>query len=155
MGEMSDSDDDVAERQFKICLIGDPGSGKSSLASRYANDSFTKNTTETVGVEFYLKRTELQGRHITLKVWDVGGGALKSQMLDKYAYGADAILMVYDVTNEQSFTALGEWLRAATGSAATATTSQPPAVALVANKIDMEHARVIKSDRQHKFAQEN
>ena len=66
---MSDSDDEVAEKQFKICLVGEPNSGKSSLASRYSNDTFTKNTVETVGVEFYLKRTELQGnRHITLKV---------------------------------------------------------------------------------------
>ena len=81
---------------------------------------------------------------------------MKSQMLDKYAYGADAILMVYDVTNERSFVNLAEWLKAAmaaiAGSSSTGKANQP-ALALVANKIDLEHARVIKSDRHHKFAQ--
>ena len=66
---MSDSDEEVADKQFKICLVGDSGSGKTSIANRYASDSFTKNTVETVGVEFCLKRTQLQGnRHITMKV---------------------------------------------------------------------------------------
>ena len=82
---------------------------------------------------------------------------MKSQMLDKYAYGADAILMVYDVTNEKSFVGLTEWLGAATAAASaqgsTAAAKATPALALVANKIDLEHARVIKSDRHHKFAQ--
>ena len=81
---------------------------------------------------------------------------MKSQMLDKYAYGADAILMVYDVTNEKSFVGLTEWLGAAAAASAqgsTAAAKVTPALALVANKIDLEHARVIKSDRHHKFAQ--
>ena len=65
---MSDSEDEVAERQFKICLIGDSQVGKTSIASRYATDNFGKFPS-TVGVEFYLKRTVLPGpRHVTLKV---------------------------------------------------------------------------------------
>ncbi len=65
---MSDSEDEVTERQFKICLIGDSQAGKTSIAARYATESFAKYPA-TVGVEFYLKRTVLPGpRHITLKV---------------------------------------------------------------------------------------
>ena len=45
------------------------------------------------------------------QIWDVGGSALKSQMFDKYAYGADAILLVYDVTSEKSFVGLQDWIR--------------------------------------------
>ena len=54
-GTMSDSDEEAAEKQFKIFLVGDSGSGKTSLANCFASDSFTKNTVETVGVEFCLK----------------------------------------------------------------------------------------------------
>ena len=65
---MSDSEEEITERQFKICLIGDTQAGKTSIASRYATDNFGKFPS-TVGVEFYLKRTVLPGpRHITLKV---------------------------------------------------------------------------------------
>ena len=50
-------------------LLGDAGSGKTSLAARYAEDRFTKAYAPTVGVEFYLKRTVLPGqRNVALKV---------------------------------------------------------------------------------------
>lgn len=173
---MSDSEDEVTERQFKICLIGNSQAGKTSIVTRYTSDTFTKNCVPTVGVEFYLKRTVLQGnRHVTLKIWDIGGtGALQGNMLDKYAFGAHAIMLVYDVTNGASFDQLSDWLRAvkniasmgqgespttqgATGGPSPPTLTQQirPTFALVANKIDQEHLRVIKSERHHKFAQEN
>ena len=65
---MSESEDELGEKQFKICLIGDSQVGKTSIASRYSTDKLGKFPA-TVGVEFYLKRTTLPGpRHITLKV---------------------------------------------------------------------------------------
>ena len=75
----------------------------------------------TVGVEFYLKRAVLPGpRNVSLKLWDVGGSALPPggagggplRMLDKYLYGADAVVLVYDVSNYDSFENLQEWLAA-------------------------------------------
>lgn len=94
---MSDSEEEITERQFKIALVGDPEVGKTSIATRYASgikvisclenytfsrsgivsnqrclwfsDTYVKQFTPTVGVEFYLKRTILPGpRHVTLKV---------------------------------------------------------------------------------------
>ena len=65
--------------------------------------------------------------------------------------GADAVMLVYDVTNTSTFDQLGEWLERSR--AALASAERRPSYALVANKIDMEHLRVIKSDRHHKFAQ--
>ena len=65
---MSDSEEEVSEKHFKICLIGDSQVGKTSIASRYATDNFGKFP-NTVGVDVFLKRTTLPGpRHITLKV---------------------------------------------------------------------------------------
>jgi Ras-related protein Rab-28 len=86
-------------------------------------------------------------------------------MLDKYVYGANAVILVYDVTNSRSFENLEDWLvscRAVMNanvhpptSAGAAAMSRPaPVFALVANKIDMEHLRTVKSDRHHKFAQD-
>ena len=46
------------------------------------------------------------------KMWDVGGSALRGRMLDKYVYGADAVVLVYDVSNFNSFENLQEWLSA-------------------------------------------
>ncbi len=66
---MSDSEEEVAEKQFKLLLVGDPQSGKTAIANRYSKETFSKQYAPTVGVEFYLKRTVLPGpRHVALKV---------------------------------------------------------------------------------------
>lgn len=79
---------------------------------------------------------------------------MKGKMLDKYVFGANAVLLVYDVTNEESFVDLEDWLRLAQESCQQQPTENGKTVyALLANKIDLEHLRVIKSDRHHKFAQ--
>ena len=75
-----------------------------------------------MGVEFYLKRAVLPGpRNVSLKMWDVGGSVMAGgggggggplRMLDKYLYGADAVVLVYDVSNYDSFENLQEWLAA-------------------------------------------
>ena len=83
-------------------------------------------------------------------------------MLDKYFFGADAVALVYDVTNQQSFENLEDWLRACKNilsqqqrESASGLQKKSPTFALVANKIDLEHLRTIKSDRHHRFAQDN
>ena len=94
----------------------------------------------------------------------MGGSALDGggRMLDKYLYGADAIVLVYDVSNSLSFEHLEVWLAtcrdvlAAAGGGSqhgAAAAVKTPMYALVANKIDLEHLRTVKSDRHHKFAQ--
>jgi len=62
-------------------------------------------------------------------------------------------MLVYDVTNTATFESLEDWLEACRVCLAGA--ERRPSYALVANKIDQEHLRVIKSDRHHKFAQDN
>ena len=64
---MSDSEEEIAERQFKLVLLGDPQVGKTSLATRYAEERFTKQYAPTVGVEFYLNRVVIGPRNVALK----------------------------------------------------------------------------------------
>ena len=105
-------------------------------------------------MDFYLKRTTVAAnRNCALKLWDISGKALQGRMLDKYVFGADAVMLVYDVTNTATFESLELWLESC--KAVLASGERKPSFALVANKIDQEHMRVIKSDRHHKFAQEN
>lgn len=151
---MSDSEEEGSERQYKIVLVGDQQVGKTAIAHRYATNVFSKQYHPTTGVEFYLKRTTLPGsKNLALKLWDVSGQALTGRMLDKYIFGAHAVMLVYDVANTTSFDNLEDWLEMC--KAALVGAEKPPTYALVANKIDLEHLRAIKSDRHHKFAQEN
>lgn len=151
---MSDSEEEGQERQLKLVILGDSQAGKTAIAQRYANSQFSGKYQATTGVEFYLKRTSLPGqRNLALKLWDLSGASLSGRMLDKYVFGAHAVLLVYDVTSAESFEHLIQWLEQCR--AAVAAQDKQPLYALVANKIDLEHLRAIKSDRHHKFAQEH
>ncbi|XP_023346886.1 ras-related protein Rab-28 [Eurytemora carolleeae] len=151
---MSDSEDEGSEKQFKLVLLGEPQTGKTSICQRYTSSQFSKQYHPTTGVDFYLKRTKLPGsKNIALKLWDVSSTSLSGRMLDKYVFGADAIMLVYDVTSASSFENLKEWLEQS--KKILAGQEKKPSFALVANKIDLEHLRAIKSDRHHKFAQDH
>ncbi|XP_067012082.1 ras-related protein Rab-28 [Anabrus simplex] len=151
---MSDSDNESAETQLKIVIVGEPGSGKTSLASRYCHGEFSRQYYPTAGVDFFLNRTVLSGgRNVTLQIWDVGGQALVGNMLDKYVFGANIVFLVYDVTNLISFENLETWLNAVR--AITASQHKKPGIILVGNKCDLEHQRAVRHDRQNKFIQEN
>jgi Ras-related protein Rab-28 len=48
--------------------------------------------------------------HVALQIWDIGGQTIGSKMVSNYIYGAQAVLLVYDITNFQSFQDLEDWL---------------------------------------------
>ncbi|XP_069679053.1 ras-related protein Rab-28-like [Periplaneta americana] len=151
---MSDSEDEAVEKQLKIVIVGEACSGKTCLASRYCHDEFTRQYFPTAGVDFFLKRTAISGAgNITLQIWDVGGKSIEGNMLDKYIYGADVVLLVYDITNPISFDSLEEWLD--TIRRVVVSQEPQPLITVVANKCDLEHQRKVRPERQHKFSQEN
>ncbi|OXB62138.1 hypothetical protein ASZ78_007841, partial [Callipepla squamata] len=131
---MSDSEEEESpDRQLKLVLLGDGTAGKTSLAMRFAQETFGKQYKQTIGLDFYLKRIILPGNlNVTLQVWDVGGQTIGGKMLDKYIYGAQGILLVYDITNCQSFENLEDWYNVV--KKVTEESEIQPLVALVGNK---------------------
>ncbi|KAH3786272.1 ras-related protein Rab-28-like [Dreissena polymorpha] len=149
---MSDSEDEVPDKQLKIVIMGDGASGKTSLATRYAQEQFGKQYKQTIGVDFFLRRIVLPGNvHVALQVWDIGGQTLGGAMLENYIYGCHGALLVYDITNHNSFDNLDDWfgsIKKVLGK------ERMPHLALVGNKIDLEHMRTVKVEKHQKFAQE-
>ncbi|XP_034264760.1 ras-related protein Rab-28 isoform X2 [Pantherophis guttatus] len=150
----SESEEEGANRQLKFVLLGDGASGKTSLATRFVHDTFGKQYKQTIGLDFFLKRITLPGNiNVTLHVWDIGGQTIGSKMLDKYIYGAQAVILVYDVTNQQSFENLENWHNVV--KKVNEESETQPRVALVGNKIDLEHIRTVKIDKHLQFCQES
>uniref|UniRef100_A0ABI7YFJ5 RAB28, member RAS onco family n=1 Tax=Felis catus TaxID=9685 RepID=A0ABI7YFJ5_FELCA len=145
---------DLQDRQLKIVVLGDGTSGKTSLATCFAQETFGKQYKQTIGLDFFLRRITLPGNlNVTLQVWDIGGQTIGGKMLDKYIYGAQGILLVYDITNYQSFENLEDWYSVVKKVSEESETQ--PLVALVGNKIDLEHMRTVKPDKHLRFCQEN
>ncbi|CAF3659659.1 unnamed protein product [Rotaria sp. Silwood1] len=148
---MSDSEGEAYEKQVKIVLVGDGSSGKTSISERFSKDAFNRDYNQTLGIDYYLKRINLtRSYNVTLAVNDVGGQTLGGAMLDKYIFGADIVLLVYDITNLQSFENLEDWYLTLMKYCA----GRKPLFALVGNKSDLEHLRAVKGDRHQRFAKD-
>ena len=126
------SDEEPEQLQCKLILLGDGAVGKTSIALRFTEDHFATQYKQTIGLDFFMKRIVLPGDiHIAMQVWDIGGQSIGSKMLGNYIYGAQVVLLCYDITNYQSFQNLEDWyrlVRRTFGSRAL------PYVALIGNK---------------------
>eukprot|EP00640_Fibrocapsa_japonica_P000216 CAMPEP_0113944864 /NCGR_PEP_ID=MMETSP1339-20121228/37398_1 /TAXON_ID=94617 /ORGANISM="Fibrocapsa japonica" /LENGTH=237 /DNA_ID=CAMNT_0000950205 /DNA_START=97 /DNA_END=810 /DNA_ORIENTATION=+ /assembly_acc=CAM_ASM_000762 len=151
--EGSDSDDETEQMQFKVIILGDGAVGKTSIAMRFTDNSFSKAYKQTIGLDFFIKKLILPGDvHVALQIWDIGGQSMGSKMIHNYIFGAHAVLLCYDITNYDSFQNLEDWYRLVRRTFARDTM---PYVGLVANKSDLNHMRAVRQDVHNQFADEN
>ena len=150
---LEDSDDEPEQLQYKVILLGDGAVGKTSIALRFTEDHFAKAYKQTIGLDFFIKRLTLPGEvNVALQIWDIGGQTIGGKMIGNYIYGAQAVLLCYDITNYQSFQNLEDWYRLVRR---TFQGSQMPYVTLVGNKTDLNHMRAVKLEKHTQFADEN
>jgi Ras-related protein Rab-1A len=95
---------------FKLLLIGDSGVGKSCLLLRFADDSYLESYISTIGVDFKIRTVELDGKTIKLQIWDTAGQERFRTITSSYYRGAHGIIVVYDVTDQESFNNVKQWL---------------------------------------------
>ena len=85
--------------------------GKSSVLLRYADDQFSSSFITTIGIDFKIKAIQLGDKKIKLQIWDTAGQERFKTITTAYYRGAMGILLVYDVTNRQSFLNVKSWMR--------------------------------------------
>ncbi|XP_051560069.1 ras-related protein ORAB-1-like isoform X2 [Myxocyprinus asiaticus] len=96
---------------FKLLLIGDSGVGKSCLLLRFADDTYTESYISTIGVDFKIRTIELDRKTIKLQIWDTAGQERFRTITSSYYRGAHGIIVVYDVTDQESFNNIKQWLQ--------------------------------------------
>ena len=90
-------------------MIGDSGVGKSCLLLRYADDKWTDSYISTIGVDFKIRTIEHDQKRLKLQMWDTAGQERFRTISSTYYKGAHFVMVVYDVTNRQSFDNVGKW----------------------------------------------
>ena len=94
---------------FKIVIIGEPAVGKTSLIRRFSDQSFSDNYKATVGADFDIKIIKLEKLEVFLTLWDIGGQDNFSELRNYYYSGADAAVLVYDLSNIDTLHELKKW----------------------------------------------
>lgn len=95
---------------LKILTAGEGGVGKTTLLHRYVEGKFSAETKMTIGVEFFLKETEIDSKHCTLQLWDFGGQERFRFLLESYVLGAKGALLMFDLTRLMSLENLQQWI---------------------------------------------
>eukprot|EP01035_Chromulina_nebulosa_P028997 gene28997-38363_t len=95
---------------FKLVVIGDTGVGKSCLLLRFADETFTENHVSTIGVDFRFRTVKVDKKTVKLQIWDTAGQERFRTITSAYYRGADGIIIVYDVSCEESFNHINDWL---------------------------------------------
>mmetsp|Transcript_4783 Transcript_4783/g.6588 ORF Transcript_4783/g.6588 Transcript_4783/m.6588 type:complete len:231 (-) Transcript_4783:108-800(-) len=137
--------------ECSLTICGDGSVGKSTITNAFRTEGFLPVYKQTIGVDFYEKKLQVRGDIlISLRLWDVGGQSIQSKNLKGYISHSDAIMLVYDVTNTESFRNLEDWLIQIRP-----LSKQTAKIYLVANKIDLIALRQVNSDDHDRFIVEN
>ncbi|MFW9995260.1 MAG: Rab family GTPase [Candidatus Odinarchaeota archaeon] len=119
---------------FKVVLLGDGFVGKTSLRRCLFGERvyLDENYAITVAADFSLYPITIEGEELGLQIWDLAGQPRFKNVISKYYWGTKGAILVYDVTNPESFTNGKEWIAECFDH-----TGEPVPVVVVANKVDL------------------
>lgn len=96
--------------KVQLLMIGDSGVGKTSLIDRYSSNSFTTEHIASIGVDFKIRMITVEGKKVKLQIWDTAGQERFRSITNSFYRRAEGILLVYDVTDRNSFAAIHSWI---------------------------------------------
>jgi Ras-related protein Rab-1A len=145
---MSEDENDNNEINLKILILGDSSVGKTSLLLQYADGYFPTIYVATIGIEYKVKKININGADINLQIWDTAGEERFRSITQNYMKGADGILYVFDITQKSSFDNLKTWIRQSEE------ITEGFKKIIVGNKSDLENERRIQKETVQKFCDE-
>jgi Ras-related protein Rab-1A len=138
------------EAKYKILILGDSKVGKSCFLTRYADKTYQEDYLSTIGMDYKIKNYELEnGDIIKLYIWDTAGQDRFRSITSNYYKGADGIILIYDITKQETFNNVRNWI--------TSIKEEAPAkvvLILVGNKVDDEKNRAVPQSEGEKIADE-
>lgn len=135
---------EIKDDLFKVCLVGDGSVGKTAIAERFLGKGFSAHYNLTIGTNICTHALEIDGTGTKVKfqIWDLAGQQRFEFVRSTFYRGSHAVVMVFDVTNPESFTNLKEWKFEILQNIGAR--SVPLPVVLIGNKCDLQQEELIK-----------
>ena len=132
---------------IKALLLGDSNVGKTLLIGKFIDNEFSENTLNTIGLDLQCTSLVINKKKINLQIWDTAGQEKYKSMTTSYYRGVNIIFIVYDVTNQESFNHVKNWISDIDKFARINVMK-----VLVGNKIDLNNKRVISNEEGKKLS---
>ena len=133
--------------KLKIMLLGDSTVGKTSILRRYCKNEFSNKYATTIGIDFQFKNMIKFDKRIRLQIWDTAGQERYKVVAKNYFNSSDGFVILYDITNKESFQNVTSWISQINDIA-----SKAVKFILFGNKNDLEEARIVKKNEGENMA---
>ena len=134
--------------EYKIILVGDSGVGKTSILKKFINNEFNEDIKCTINIDFFSKSIKIdKNLYTNLKIYDTAGLEKYRALIKNYYQGTDGIILVFDLTNENSFNKLKSWINEVSDN------TEKAQIILVGNKADLIE-RKIDEETAENFAKQ-
>ncbi len=133
----------------KVVFLGDTSVGKSCLAVRFVRNDFFEFQEPTIGAAFLSKTMTHDNKRYKFEIWDTAGQERYRSLAPMYYRGARAAVIVYDITDEDSFKGAKSWIRELKKKTSNCL------IILVGNKIDLKEKRKLNAHDVRDYARDN
>ena len=140
------------DMKYQLLIIGDSTVGKTSILSRFTNDTFDSNYLATVGLDNFTKDEIIDNKTVRIKIWDTAGQERYRSLTKGFFRNADGIMLVYDVTNSNTYDNLKFWLQSIKNNMNGDMGEIP--IIIIGNKIDCKDEREVNFKEAENFWKE-
>jgi Ras-related protein Rab-6A len=135
---------------YKIVVLGDISVGKTSILSRFRYGVFEPEYMPTLGIDFFSQNLFYEDKTIRLILWDTAGEERFRSLIPSYLKNADCIIIVFDITNKDSFNSLNKWLTDSKNNA-----SEGTIYIICGNKSDLKEKRTVNENEIDEYIKKN
>jgi len=136
---------------LKLIILGESGVGKTAILNKYVNGKFIEEHKATIGADFLTKDLTLDDKLVTLQIWDTAGQERFQSLGNAFYRGSDACVLVYDISNDQSFKKIEEWRSNFIAQAQPDEPNKFPFL-LLGNKLDKDNQRQVDKLQAENYA---
>ena len=143
----------MADAMFKVVFFGDGGVGKTTLINRYLTGVFKSDSVITIGVDFHVKKIDIDGKRVSLQIWDFAGEDRFRFLMPSYVVGASGGIFMYDITRYTSLRNFNDWIDIFKQGYKGDNHQMP--VIMVGSKLDLEYKRAVSREEAFELAKKN
>jgi len=132
---------------IKVLLVGDIATGKTSIVTRFVDNTFYIDYSSTIGVDFNVKRMNILDKNFKLQIWNTAGDKRFRTIITSYYRGKNCVIITFDTTNKNSFHNISQWIREVKNYS-----SDDVDIILVGTKTDLIDKRIITYKEAKEYA---